>query len=97
MNVVQATQPGYADGAMADAEIVFSVSESPEGGYEARALDHSIFTQAETLDELRTALQDAVRCHFDEAERPSLIRLQVGGTGSSLLEAAARSFRHTVG
>ena len=62
---------------MADVEIVFSVSESPEGGYEAKALGHSIFTQAETLDELRTALQDAVRCHFDETERPSLIRLHV--------------------
>ena len=62
---------------MADVEIVFSVSESPEGGYEAKALGHSIFTQAETLDALRTALQDAVRCHFDETERPSLIRLHV--------------------
>ena len=61
---------------MSDVEIVFSLSESPEGGYEAKALGHSIYTQAETLDELRAAVQDAVRCHFDEAERPSLIRLQ---------------------
>jgi hypothetical protein len=62
---------------MSDVEIVFSISESPEGGYEAKAVGHSIYTQAETLDELRVALRDAVRCHFDEAERPSLIRLQV--------------------
>ena len=62
---------------MSDVEIVFSISESPEGGYEAKALGHSIYTQAETLDELRSAVQDAVRCHFDEAERPSLIRLHV--------------------
>ncbi len=62
---------------MADVEIAFSVSESPEGGYEAKALGSSIYTQAETLDELRAAVQDAVRCHFDEAERPSLIRLHV--------------------
>ena len=62
---------------MSDVEIVFSISESPEGGYEAKALDHSIYTQAETLDELRVAVRDAVRCHFDEAERPSLIRLHV--------------------
>ena len=62
---------------MADVEIVFSVSESPEGGYEAKALGHSIFTQAETLDELRTALQDAVRCHFDEGARPRVIRLHL--------------------
>jgi hypothetical protein len=62
---------------MADVEIVFTVSESPEGGFEARAVGHSIFTQADTLAELRSAVQDAVRCHFDEAERPALIRLHV--------------------
>ena len=58
-------------------EIIFAVAESPEGGYEARALGHSIFTQAETLDELRAGVRDAVRCHFDEAERPSVIRLHL--------------------
>ena len=62
---------------MADAEIIFSVSESPEGGYEAKALGRSMFTQADTLQELPSAVQDAVRCHFGEAERPSLIRLHV--------------------
>ncbi|MFO7573192.1 MAG: hypothetical protein R6W48_11430 [Gaiellaceae bacterium] len=62
---------------MADLEIVFTVSESPEGSYEARAVGHSIFTQADTLDDLRAAIQDAVRCHSDEDERPSLIRLHV--------------------
>jgi hypothetical protein len=57
------------------AEIVFSVEESPEGGFEARALGHSIFTQAETVEELRVMVQDAVRCHFDDADRPHVIRL----------------------
>ena len=57
------------------AEIIFSVEESPEGGFEARALGHSIFTQADTLEELRTMVQDAVRCHFDDADRPRVIRL----------------------
>lgn len=58
-------------------EIVFAVQESPEGGYEARALGYSIFTQAETLEELKTEVQDAVRCHFDDEERPRLIRLHL--------------------
>ena len=49
---------------MADSEIIFAVQESSEGGYEARALGHSIHTQAETLEELKVMLQDAVRCHF---------------------------------
>lgn len=48
-------------------ESIFAVEESPEGGFEARALGHSIFTQAETMEELREMVQDAVRCHFDEA------------------------------
>ena len=56
-------------------EIIFIVLESPEGGYEAKAVGHSIFTQADTLDELRSMVRDAVHCHFDEGERPKLIRL----------------------
>ena len=62
---------------MADTEIIFSVEESPEGGYEARAHGHAIFTQAETLEELRAMVRDAVRCHFDDAARPRLIRLHM--------------------
>ncbi len=56
-------------------EIIFVVEESPEGGYEAKALDHSIFTQGETLDEVREAVKDAVRCHFEEDKMPRIIRL----------------------
>jgi hypothetical protein len=60
---------------MPNSEIIFSVQESPEGGYEARALDHSIFTQANSLDELKTSIRDAVSCHFDTDKKPSIIRL----------------------
>ena len=55
-------------------EIIFQVEESPEGGYEAWALGHSIFTEADTLEELRNAVAEAVRCHFDELEAPSVVR-----------------------
>jgi hypothetical protein len=58
-------------------EIIFAVEESPEGGYEARALGHSLFTQADTWAELRKMIRDAVRCHFDEAHRPRVIRLHL--------------------
>ena len=51
---------------MADSEIIFSVQESPEGGYEARALGHSIFTQADTMEELHRNVRDALLCHFDD-------------------------------
>ena len=58
-------------------EIIFAVEESPEGGYEARALGYSIYTQAATLEELQEMLRDAVRCHFEEAARPRVIRLHL--------------------
>ena len=60
-----------------DTEIVFAVGESPEGGFEARAFGHSIFTDADSLDELKAMIQDAVRCHFEDAERPRVIRLHL--------------------
>lgn len=56
-------------------EIIFMVEEAPEGGYTAQALGYSIFTEADTWDELKEAVQDAVRCHFDEDEKLTVLRL----------------------
>ena len=56
-------------------EIVFLVEDAAEGGLTARALGHSIFTEANSYEELRGQVRDAVQCHFDEGERPTIIRL----------------------
>ena len=56
-------------------ELIFLVENAPEGGYTARALGASIFTEADDLDSLREQVRDAVRCHFDEGEGPQIIRL----------------------
>ncbi len=56
-------------------EIIFLISEPPEGGYAAEALGQSIFTTADTLEELNVMVRDAVLCHFDEDTRPKIIRL----------------------
>jgi len=56
-------------------EIFFLVEEAPEGGYAAKALGESIFTEAETLEELHTNVRDAVQCHFEEGKAPKMIRL----------------------
>jgi hypothetical protein len=56
-------------------EIIFMVEEAPEGGYTARALGESIFTEADDLERLPEQVRDAVRCHFDEGKRPTIIRL----------------------
>jgi len=58
-------------------EILFYVEESKDGGYEASAVNHSIFTQCEEYDELPDTLRDAVRCHFDDGQMPSLIRIHL--------------------
>ncbi len=60
-----------------DKEIIFLVEESFEGGYEARALGHSIFTQADNFEELKAMVQDAVACHFEPSEKPLMIRLHL--------------------
>ena len=62
---------------MAESEIIFAVEELPEGGYAARALGFSIHTQADNLEELKTMVQDAVRCHFEPEAKPRLIRLHL--------------------
>ena len=62
---------------MTQSEIIFSVQESSEGGYEAQALGHPIFTQADSMDELKTMLRDAVACHFGTDSKPSVIRLHM--------------------
>jgi hypothetical protein len=75
----QTQEGGHPDrrynSAMPDSEIIFSVQESPEGGYEARALGCSIFTQAETMDELRANVKEAVACHFGDRTPLPVLRL----------------------
>ena len=56
-------------------EVIFLVEEAPEGGFIARALGESIFTEADDVAELHAKVRDAVRCHFDEAVSPKVIRL----------------------
>ncbi len=56
-------------------EIIFYIEESYDGGYEARALGHPIFTDGETIQELKSNIKDAIHCHFEEGEAPQIIKL----------------------
>jgi hypothetical protein len=56
-------------------EMIFMVESAPEGGYTARALGASIFTEADDLEALRQQVRDAVRCHFEAGQGPKVIRL----------------------
>ena len=62
---------------MRGTEIIFEVTEAVEGGYDARALGHSIFTQGEDWDDLKAMVRDAVLCHFNGENMPRVIRLHL--------------------
>lgn len=62
---------------MSAKEIIFKVTESPDGGYEARAFGHSIFTQSDDWVDLMDMARDAVRCHFDGEAAPRIVRLHL--------------------
>jgi hypothetical protein len=56
-------------------ELIFLVEDAPEGGYTARALGESIFTEADDVASLEENVRDAVRCHFEPEQMPHVIRL----------------------
>ncbi|HUJ70294.1 MAG TPA: hypothetical protein VLW86_12275 [Syntrophorhabdales bacterium] len=63
---------------MATRELVFLVEEDPEGGFNARALGESIFTQGDTFEALKSNIRDALECHFESKEEiPPIIRLHI--------------------
>ena len=68
-------------------EIVFVVGEAPEGGFVAKAVGASIHTEADTLESLRTAIREAVACHFGEGARAA------GDPPPSRSRRAARAMR----
>ncbi len=57
-------------------EIIFIVEESDEGGFIAKGLGVSIYTEAETMDALKVAVKEAIYCHFED-NRPKLVRLHM--------------------
>ena len=58
-------------------EIIFIVEEDPEGGYNAQSVGYSVFTEGETLEELKKNVKDALKCHFEKEDLPLFIRLHI--------------------
>ncbi len=57
-------------------EIIFEVREDvADGGLVAHALGAGIHTEGNTLEELKANIRDAVDCHFNETDRPRIVRL----------------------
>jgi hypothetical protein len=59
--------------------IIFLAEDAPEGGFIARALDASIYTDADNLDGLHRKVREAVDCHFEPSDKPKIIRLHFVG------------------
>lgn len=56
-------------------EIILAVEDAPEGKHTAKAFGESIFTEGESLDEIRSNIREAVENHFDPGTHPKIIRL----------------------
>lgn len=57
-------------------ELIFEVRDAEGGGYYARALGHGIFTEAETWEELRSNVLEAISVHFEDGPvYPQLVQL----------------------
>jgi hypothetical protein len=56
-------------------ELIFLVEESLDGGFEARSLGVPIFTEGDTLIQIKNNIVEAVKCHFEENEIPRVVRL----------------------
>ena len=70
--LTRVTKPDRNEGGINRNEILFEVTKAPEGGYDAQAVGHCIFTQGEDRDDLETMVQDAVRCHFAGGHIPGV-------------------------
>lgn len=58
-------------------DLVFEVIQEADGGYVAECLTESIVTQADTWEELRANVKDAVEGYFFDGPKPRSIRLHL--------------------
>lgn len=58
-------------------ELVFEVTQDSDGGFVAECLGESIYSQADTWDELRRNVREAADAYFFDGQKPSVIRLHL--------------------
>ncbi len=60
-----------------EAELIFEIVQEADGGFTAEALGESIFTQADTVDELKANVREAVQAFYFDSVPPASIRFQL--------------------
>jgi hypothetical protein len=65
------------EGIIMTKEIIFDVVQDADGGFTAEALGESIFTQADSWDELKSNVKEAVRAFYFDSAPPTSIRLRL--------------------
>jgi len=58
-------------------EIIFEVTQEADGGFVAECLTEPIFTQADSWEELRGQVLDAVIAYYFDRDAPKHIRLHL--------------------
>jgi predicted RNase H-like HicB family nuclease len=58
-------------------ELVFDITQEEDGGFCAKAVNESIFTQGDTWEELPANVKDAVEAFYFDGEKPATVRLRL--------------------
>ena len=58
-------------------ELVFEVTQEPDGGFVAEALGESIFTEADSWEALRASVREAVKAYYFDRPAPEQLRLHL--------------------
>ena len=56
-------------------ELIFEITQEADGGFVAECLTEAIHTQADTWEELRKQVKDAVEGYFFDQPKPKMIHL----------------------
>jgi hypothetical protein len=73
-------------------ELIFEVAQKPDGGFTAETLGESIFTQADSWQELRANVQEA---YFFDQPKPSAVRPCLVGDEVMAIAGVSRPLRYT--
>lgn len=58
-------------------EIVFEVAQETDGGFTAEAIGENIFTEADSWDQLRANVREAVQAFYFDSAPPARIHLRL--------------------